>query len=84
MSYTKSLIRSKINYVRGKNMRTAPLYSIDLQKNKSDESNTKFKNISINESLSNQYINELIESTNNGISSIEHILNHFLVKSTET
>ena len=62
-----------------KNMRTAPLYSIDLQKNISNKTNAMFKNININETLSNQYINDLIESTNNGISSIEHILNHFLV-----
>ena len=65
-------------------MRTAPLYSIDLQKNISNKTNAMFKNININETLSNQYINDLIESTNNGISSIEHILNHFLVKSTVT
>ena len=65
-------------------MRTAPLYSIDLKKNISNKTNAKFKNININETLSNQYINDLIESTNNGISSIEHILNHFLVKSTAT
>ena len=62
-----------------KNMRTAPLYSIDLHKNISNKTNAMFKNININETLSNQYINDLIESTNNGISSIEHILNHFLV-----
>ena len=67
-----------------KNMRTAPLYSIDLQKNISNKTNTKFKNISINESLSNQHIYDLIVSTKSGISSIEHILNHFLVKSTAT
>ena len=48
MSYTKSLIRSKIHYVRGKKMRTAPLYSIDLQKNISNKTNAKFKNININ------------------------------------
>ena len=67
-----------------KNMRTAPLYSIDLQKNISNKTNAMFKNININETLSNQYINDLIESTKSGISSIEHILNHFLVKSTAT
>ena len=31
-----------------KNMRTAPLYSIDLQKNISNKTNAKFKNININ------------------------------------
>ena len=65
-------------------MHTALLYSIELLKNKSNESNNKFKNISINESLSNQYIYDLIVPTKSGISSIEHILNHFLVKSTAT
>lgn len=48
MSYTKSLIRSKIHYDEEKNMRTAPLYSIDLQKNISNKTNAKFKNININ------------------------------------
>ena len=67
-----------------KNMRTALLYSIELLKNKSNESNTKFINISINESLSNQYIYDRIVSTKSGISSIEHILSYFLVKSTAT
>ena len=62
-----------------KNIRTAPLYSIDLLKNILNKSNAKFKNININETISNQYINDLIESTKSGISSIEHILNHFLV-----
>ena len=67
-----------------KNMRTAPLYSIDLQKNISNKTNAQFKNININESLSNQHIYDLIESTKSGISIIEYILNHFLVKSTAT
>ena len=67
-----------------KNVRTAPLYSIDLQKNISNKTNAKFKNININESLSNQHIYDLIESTKSGISIIEYILNHFLVKSTAT
>ena len=63
MSYTKSLIRSKIHYVRGKNMRTAPLYSIDLHKNISNKTNAMFKNININETLSNQYHHALLIST---------------------
>ena len=65
-------------------MHTVPLYSIDLLKNISNKTNAKFKNININETLSKQYNNDLIESTNNEISSIEHILNHFLVKYTAT
>ena len=44
-------------------MRTAPLYSIDLHKNISNKTNAMFKNININETLSNQYHHALLIST---------------------